>query len=103
MIDVSKCNSQASKLEDAATNIDSIIKIFEDSYYTLNTSSSTSVKSFKTDINAKISILEQLKSDLRAAASTIRTKAQEIYNRQKAEEEARKRAEEEARQQNQNQ
>ena len=85
MIDVSKCNNQASKLEDAAT------------------SSSTSVKSFKTDINAKISILEQLKSDLRGAASTIRTKAQEIYNRQKAEEEARKRAEEEARQQNQNQ
>ena len=59
--------------------------------------------SLKTPISfkeSKIILLRQIKQDLTNSASTIRTKATQIYNEQKAAEEERLKAEEENKQNN---
>lgn len=97
MIDVSKHNNKATLIDDAATNVGSVIRILEESLDYLNCNDSNKVDSFKSDIESKLMLLKQIQRDLTNAASTIRTKATQIYNEQKAAEEARLKAEEEAR------
>lgn len=90
MVNVSNCNNQASKLEDAAKNISSIISIYEDAYDEIKNNESAQINSIKTDIKTKITLLENIKKDLNNQAQQIRTKAQEIYNQQLKEEELKK-------------
>lgn len=92
MVDVNNCNNQAAKLEEAAVNIGSIITIYEDAYDEIKNNKSSQVDNIKNEYKTKISVLQNIKNDLNSSASTIRTKAQEIYNKQKAEEEAKAKA-----------
>lgn len=100
MIDVNKQKNQAQLIDNAATNVNSVIGILEDSLDYLSSSSSNRIDSFKTNLETKLTILRQIKKDLNNAANTIRTTAQEIYNNEKAEEERKKREAELAEQNN---
>ena len=100
MIDVGAHNNKATLIDDAATNVGSIIRILEDSLDSLNYNDSNKIDSFKSDLESKIILLRQIKQDLTNSASTIRTKATQIYNEQKAAEEERLKAEEEKKQNN---
>lgn len=88
MINVSNCNTQAAKLEAAATNLGSVIERYETAVDYLSKNSSTATQSYINEMNTKIESLTNLKKNLNLNAGIIREKARSIYNQEQKEQEA---------------
>ena len=99
MINLSHCRKQADLIDEAAIEVNKLINIYSDaSYYIGKNDNADSEEYARQFYNEEIK-LRNIKKDLGQIATKIRTKAQEIYNEELAEQ-RRKEAEAEAANQN---
>ncbi len=96
MIDVGSCNRKADTIDDAIINVNNLIAKYEEAIYYIGRNSSSGSQSLTKRLNSELDKLYDTEDNLKRVSSTIRTKAQEIYNRQLREKLEREKAEAEA-------
>ena len=85
MINLTQCRKYADKIDEAALEISSLIRIYDDAHYYIKKNTSNDSNDFSTQFYNEANKLRNIKKDLSQIAYTIRSKAQEIYNEELAE------------------
>lgn len=85
MINLTQCKKNADQIDDAALEINSLIRIYEDADYYMKKNTSNDSTDFATQFYNESIKLRNIKNDLKQIAYKIRSKSQEIYNEELAE------------------
>lgn len=99
MINLSHCRQQADLIDEAAIEVGQLIHIYNDATYYMGKNDNNDSDSYEKKFYNEEMKLRNIKKDLGQIATKIRTKSQEIYNEELAEQ-RRKEAEAEATNQN---
>lgn len=85
MIDLNRCNQQADIINDVSHEVSSLIKLYDEAQYYTKKNQSNDSSSFSTSFYNETIKLMNIRNDLSQIERIIRTKAQEIYNEELAE------------------
>ena len=85
MINLANCRKYADMIDDATTEINSLIIIYEDAYYYIQKNKSNASSKFAEQLYNETSKLKNIKKDLISISSKIEQKASQIYNEELAE------------------